>query len=953
MKIQRLYIGDFGILRNQTLDSIHPGIVVIGGLNRAGKSTLMQVLKFLGYGFPKGGGLPPAAVKYEVEADVKLGTGDVYNLSLSGHGQPIIKRIFKGQRQGREYSSAQELFVLDDFTYQCLFTITLDELNRSQSLGSEDRRRLQSILLGAGFSDMLLIPQLEQDFYKEADKIGGKRGSPKVKQFKPHYSNIERGRRLKQKGLSQVAEYGQKQQDLVEMKGQVKEISKEIEQLNSHLIRLDIIKTNYDNYLKIKDLESELSYREEHQWDGAPTQYELDKIESLYNEYVSISDGLIDKGIELGIPLETRKLLLDKKDEMTTLIAGISGVQERIRSLYRLRQEYGSKKQDLLTRIKEANGQWNEDHINTIADINTDSIEHGMLIDLVEECRDLISQRKNHVDNLKRLREEHDAFQAQRSVPRRNRSQIGLNRYFWLAMIFTLLGIGLSFLNPLFGAFIGFGGIVGIGIYTTMAFLDNREAGDIIKQQKDQQETRKARMQAEHKIIEELESRISIIRDKLEGYKKTLGLPVEAHYSVLPGHLLRIRDIQDRIRELYRISRDLDDNKGYIEKQFHRYREFICQFTQNAISTLGTDINSLEEDWNSIASILELWNNHLRVSEEVENLEQKLDAIKREIILITQVQEIHSQGFDRQVALFIDRSQKAVEFNKIRDELERISQIILSSMASDGIRRAFMPLLGQESNLWDEFKKLCDSYASIQEVEKEYLDATRTQQSKSEQLDRLREGIQKVEDELEDLAAVENLAQGQKQIDNGRSELKVLAEQYAVNMTAAFLLRETGKSLLEGMKDNIMGSAGSMFSRITGGEYTGILPSEPLLESDFEAILSSDADAQTVDMLSRGTREQLYLSVRLSRITDIKPNLPIIIDDSFANFDSLHLSQSIGILSDISKTHQIFILTCHGDLVDAISKAPCRAQYWKLDKGKLQVCESTELVRHLNLNKVY
>ncbi len=60
IKIQRLHIRDFGILRDQTLEPLHPGLVVIGGLNRAGgKSTLMHVLRCLGYGFPRGGNLPP------------------------------------------------------------------------------------------------------------------------------------------------------------------------------------------------------------------------------------------------------------------------------------------------------------------------------------------------------------------------------------------------------------------------------------------------------------------------------------------------------------------------------------------------------------------------------------------------------------------------------------------------------------------------------------------------------------------------------------------------------------------------------------------------------------------------------------------------------------------------------------------------------------------------------
>jgi len=42
MKIRRLYIGDFGIIRNQLLSDIGGGLVVIGGPNRAGKTSFMQ-----------------------------------------------------------------------------------------------------------------------------------------------------------------------------------------------------------------------------------------------------------------------------------------------------------------------------------------------------------------------------------------------------------------------------------------------------------------------------------------------------------------------------------------------------------------------------------------------------------------------------------------------------------------------------------------------------------------------------------------------------------------------------------------------------------------------------------------------------------------------------------------------------------------------------------------------
>ena len=56
MRIKRLHIGDFGILQNQTLDDLTPGLVIVGH-NRAGKSTFMQVLRLLGYGI-SGGTIP-------------------------------------------------------------------------------------------------------------------------------------------------------------------------------------------------------------------------------------------------------------------------------------------------------------------------------------------------------------------------------------------------------------------------------------------------------------------------------------------------------------------------------------------------------------------------------------------------------------------------------------------------------------------------------------------------------------------------------------------------------------------------------------------------------------------------------------------------------------------------------------------------------------------------------
>ncbi|MDO9537084.1 MAG: hypothetical protein Q7J68_02060 [Thermoplasmata archaeon] len=73
-----------------------------------------------------------------------------------------------------------------------------------------------------------------------------------------------------------------------------------------------------------------------------------------------------------------------------------------------------------------------------------------------------------------------------------------------------------------------------------------------------------------------------------------------------------------------------------------------------------------------------------------------------------------------------------------------------------------------------------------------------------------------------------------------------------------------------------------------------------------------------VNELSRGTAEQLYLSLRFGYIQEINKcavPLPIIIDDIFVNFDPERFSSACNIIREISKTNQILYFTCHPDTV--------------------------------------
>lgn len=67
----------------------------------------------------------------------------------------------------------------------------------------------------------------------------------------------------------------------------------------------------------------------------------------------------------------------------------------------------------------------------------------------------------------------------------------------------------------------------------------------------------------------------------------------------------------------------------------------------------------------------------------------------------------------------------------------------------------------------------------------------------------------------------------------------------------------------------------------------------------------------SVNRLSAGTIDELYLSLRLSMLDEISnEKMPIILDEVFAYFDDERLKNSLIFLAEQSKEHQIIIFTC-------------------------------------------
>ena len=112
-----------------------------------------------------------------------------------------------------------------------------------------------------------------------------------------------------------------------------------------------------------------------------------------------------------------------------------------------------------------------------------------------------------------------------------------------------------------------------------------------------------------------------------------------------------------------------------------------------------------------------------------------------------------------------------------------------------------------------------------------------------------------------------------------------------------------------------LGEASQFLQQMTSGRYRRVWTrwGENVLFVD-------DCDGHTlpVEVLSRGTREQLFLCLRLALVSLFARrgmNLPVVLDDVLVNFDTERATAAVEVLNEFShRGHQLLVFTCHEHL---------------------------------------
>lgn len=172
--------------------------------------------------------------------------------------------------------------------------------------------------------------------------------------------------------------------------------------------------------------------------------------------------------------------------------------------------------------------------------------------------------------------------------------------------------------------------------------------------------------------------------------------------------------------------------------------------------------------------------------------------------------------------------------------------------------------------------------------------------------------------EIEHLLGQESAAQAQARLEDLEQRQRDLVRRHdTLALAEALLGRAMDQFRLEA-QPGLLKKAGEYLSLATGGAYqwlgTDLFDSQPGKEPEIQARSGLGAPERQAQVLSRGTRDQLYLCLRLALAQEMTSNsepLPLILDDPLVNFDDSRLAATLEMLCKVATERQVLLLTCH------------------------------------------
>ena len=953
MHFTQIWIDDFGCFQNARLDDLSDSLVVVGGPQRAGKTTFITAMRQLKSGVGRSGGFPPAADEYRLRGEI-IHESHPYRYTLTGHAAPSIARL-----DGGPSIDVDDIFgPVTERQYRQLFTISLDELRRLPP-GIDDADDLAEILLGAAYGDVAQIPLIQEQFQKRAKEIGLTRGSPTATtgELNAPYTKIQRGLEARREANQQVKKHAKVTETLQAKRSDLSEVIDNLSDLQERRTRLNVLKELFDTLVEINELESIL---EEADVDAAKnfSVNRTERIKELRDDFETAASNhrqatrAFERSTSVSNLDEYMDWLLNNEELLEEFGNNRRMWQSQIDDLSETEAELSTQRRRIESQIDRLHPDWaaSFDHVESIDTTEISASRVRSLAKAVDELQETLAEEHTEKERkrtkLSELETERDQMTNEESdtrevtIPKKKPTVIAAAGLA-VGTIVTLVT------TPLVGGLIGLIVVV-VGMYTldTTFTIDSAIDADPYREVSSQISTQKSEIAAHEDRIEELDSGLQSKRERLHEIAQRIGLPDDVEPLDVASFYQEVTELNEAIREYQSEHADWMTNRNELVEDLKSVASVLDDgpgVTWDPDSPLKRADSLLSQLKTAIDDLADARNIRDAEARRADRLNQ-INAILAGTAGIDLLNDSDdTDTVNQRAKQFTRAASNAQNVVEADSKHETLASQVNSRFSIQSTRDVFEPLRTDDETWLNVVRSALEEYADVSALDSALRSLENEITTKESERDQLQEQCRELKAERDELASEDDLRAAQNLINEGRIEFERVGEAYAVDRIAEKLLNDLHRRFMAELVGTLIDDASEIFAEITQ-EYDGIELGDDLQDLEFQAIRSDRPD-HGVGELSRATAEQLFLAVRIARIRQTTVSLPVVIDDATTNFDPSHATRVFEVLGELTETNQVFFLTCHPAFVDLVCSNGIAGQCWSLEEGQFNQMEDSEALQ--------
>ena len=879
MLLKSIHIDGFGIFNDKHVTGLKKGVNIIYGPNEFGKTTLLEFIRRILFGFP-GKRAPnqyPAinGGQYGGRLLCELKSGEEIEISRTEgtHGGPLNLLIGSDEKSGKDCLNPYLGSISETF-YKNVYAFSLSELEEVESLKAEE---ISNRIYGAGLElGGKSLTEIKKTFRGVRDTLFKKSGS--ANELAKSLSSIkeqENQIRELQKGLSEYESLKSKKE---EIESEVTEAKRVIKELNEKKYYLENLEKLFPAYIRMKQAKAnldDLGDVDEIAEDAVETSLELQREIDGLQISLDEKQGDLDSLIELHDSVQFNENILSLESKVLELQTSEKSYSDARQDTEKVSIERARLESEINTEISKLGPDWDQSKVKDFSVTTSQD-------DSIRTAREKLEKAERDFNNAEIKLEQHRDGVLQGFGAKTYSSKLFKNAHLVivaLGVVGTVYGFYVANwpLLILSGITALIGGVIAFNLKTDGG-LDKVDSG-------------------ERRLNDNLEANkdsLSAVRGEWGKELAELGLEnlsPNGFEKIIPN----IESIKTKIDSKSSLDERLERMKATIDRVESTYADVLKETDS---SKFGKNIET------NITLIINQFDDAKEGKREKENLEGRQTEVNSKI----KTNIIQLKKKVNELKKYIEKT-GAVDLDDLKKKNELYSNKVEYETSVEEDKNAIQSIVGLDKKYEDfllrvEASSLESIKVEIDENNQELEDLT----ARKEQLNIEIGGVNTL---LESLANDEALIKIQTDLEIQKTLLREKSREWAKAQIALKVFNKAIAKYESTRQPDVINMAQSVFSDITDSKYPEL---KMLAENQELIILDQNKKSKKVAELSRGSMEELYFSMRLGLIDVYEKRaepMPFVMDDTFVNFDDSRRDKAINALQEFAKNRQVIVLTCH------------------------------------------